>query len=653
MSYTWITPKTDWTNTTKFVYTDYNRIRNNLLYINDKINTDYPSKAQDLDLGNAKTGYTNEYYPSEFTAFEDALESFTRIGQDVNIGTRSYYKGNGEFISFDALNRLESCCLKWYTALNVTVQSISITPSSQTIIEEGTYNFTVSMYPASASSDNYTYTVQGATSAVTASKSGMTISLAVSELELQTITITVSYKNKTATANVKIGAGTWFIYNNQNRYYDFIYLGSDLDKSGVSTLLAHYAYGDNTSGKAEFEGCFGIEGQWGDDYLGENSEYMADIQAYVDKYFSEDLKEALQSVTKWMQRGYTDRYQYTSKFFLPSRDELMSSTSSSSIYTELKTVSYEYFSNSEQAKDRWNDGILDDGSSLFSILTRSIVDSAISGGGRRKNACIILSNNNYYYSSIYLSGFQYSIPIRPLFFLSNSLKVKQSSISGIDYIIDWTGNSQTTLSSIPVGSIVADTGYTGGGKVQRIIPETTDWTIPYWNTSTLSISYEPEDATNTGDLTVSIVSQTPSESGASVVIGSVQIVNGQLSVFASHLGTAVVKLKCGTVEQNVNITVANTASAAYLSQTRNGDAPYMGGFNIWSNSSPKTYYVVTNPKDAIDKDNYTYSLSQANIVSVSRNDDALTFTPVNAGSTVLTLSINGHDETVDITVNQA
>ena len=113
MSYTWITPKTDWTTTTRFEYTDYNRIRNNLLYINDMLNELYPDKAQTLDLGDAKTGYSNNYAVSEFTAFEDALESFTRIGRDVNVGDRNYYRGNDSFIWADALNRLEECCVRW------------------------------------------------------------------------------------------------------------------------------------------------------------------------------------------------------------------------------------------------------------------------------------------------------------------------------------------------------------------------------------------------------------------------------------------------------------------------------------------------------------------------------------------------------------
>lgn len=142
MSYTWITPKTDWTTTTRFEYTDYNRIRNNLLYINEKLNELYPDKAQTLDLGDAKTGYANEYAVSEFNAFEEALESFTRIGQDVNIGDRNYYRGNNSFIWADALNRLEQCCVRWKeisiipaTGLSLSVNRIDGVENSYVLVD--------------------------------------------------------------------------------------------------------------------------------------------------------------------------------------------------------------------------------------------------------------------------------------------------------------------------------------------------------------------------------------------------------------------------------------------------------------------------------------------------------------------------------------
>ena len=119
MSYEWITPKTDWVKTDQFTYQDYNRIRNNLLYLNEQINVNYPNLSKELDLGEEKTGYANDYYPSEFEAFEDALESFKRIGINVNIGERINYKGNSSFIDFASLNRIEKNCLNWKPNINI------------------------------------------------------------------------------------------------------------------------------------------------------------------------------------------------------------------------------------------------------------------------------------------------------------------------------------------------------------------------------------------------------------------------------------------------------------------------------------------------------------------------------------------------------
>lgn len=120
MSYEWITPKTDWAKTDQFTYQDYNRIRNNLLYLNEQINVNYPNLSRELDLGEEKAGYANDYYPSEFEAFEDALESFKRIGINVNLGERINHKGNSSFIDFASLNRIEKNCLNWKPNINIT-----------------------------------------------------------------------------------------------------------------------------------------------------------------------------------------------------------------------------------------------------------------------------------------------------------------------------------------------------------------------------------------------------------------------------------------------------------------------------------------------------------------------------------------------------
>lgn len=148
MARTWITPKTDWTKSDKFTIADYNRIRNNLLYLNDVINEKYPDKAQPLDLGDAMV-YSGNYYPSNFNAFEDALESFTRIGRNVNIGSKKTFAGNVSFIDYNELIRLESCCLRWYN-LSPAVESVTISPTSFELNRGEQQQLTVTVVPTDA-----------------------------------------------------------------------------------------------------------------------------------------------------------------------------------------------------------------------------------------------------------------------------------------------------------------------------------------------------------------------------------------------------------------------------------------------------------------------------------------------------------------------
>lgn len=195
----WITPKTDWSKTDKFTYTDYNRIRNNLLYINDELNQKYPDVAQTLDLGNA-LDYSANYYPSQFNAFEDALESFKRIGKDVNIGSKKTFHGNTAFIDYKELNRLENCCLRWYN-LSPTVQSVVISPNSFELNKGDTIQLTAIVEPADA---EYTITWSSSDNNVaTVDQNGLVTASAVRANSF-IITATVSQTgqtDKTATAN--------------------------------------------------------------------------------------------------------------------------------------------------------------------------------------------------------------------------------------------------------------------------------------------------------------------------------------------------------------------------------------------------------------------------------------------------------------------
>ena len=108
----WIEPKTDWIYGEALNIEDYNRIRNNLLYLNDKCNEHFPPDVQ-IDLGSEKVR-TDNYYASEFNAFEDALESINNRAYKYDLGSKMTFTMLGRFIGYEEKNRLESGCLRLY-----------------------------------------------------------------------------------------------------------------------------------------------------------------------------------------------------------------------------------------------------------------------------------------------------------------------------------------------------------------------------------------------------------------------------------------------------------------------------------------------------------------------------------------------------------
>jgi hypothetical protein len=166
------------------------------------LNERYPESAQPLDLGVALV-YASNYYPSQFNAFEEALESFTRIGVNVNIGSKKTFKGNDPFIDYNELNRLEKCCVKWYEYDPVIhVSSISISPSSASIKVGETKTFTVTCLPANAEDINDWVVTSSNTSVMTVVKNGTTI--IATGVGIGTATINVSVYKVFASATLKV-----------------------------------------------------------------------------------------------------------------------------------------------------------------------------------------------------------------------------------------------------------------------------------------------------------------------------------------------------------------------------------------------------------------------------------------------------------------
>ena len=109
----WITPKTDWQTGDKFNATDYNRIKNNLLYLHVKINELFPPATELPDLGEDKT-LSDYFFASEFNAFEDELESLNDRAYSFDIGQKQTFRDLGKFIAPDERNRIESATLRLY-----------------------------------------------------------------------------------------------------------------------------------------------------------------------------------------------------------------------------------------------------------------------------------------------------------------------------------------------------------------------------------------------------------------------------------------------------------------------------------------------------------------------------------------------------------
>lgn len=112
----WTTPKTNWVATDYINYTDYERIRNNLLHLH-AVASELYINVSDLDTMTAKTGFSNYPYASEWNALETNLH---RIFGDIvtvsSIGTKLTFYDNGATPDYNELNRIESATLSmWQT----------------------------------------------------------------------------------------------------------------------------------------------------------------------------------------------------------------------------------------------------------------------------------------------------------------------------------------------------------------------------------------------------------------------------------------------------------------------------------------------------------------------------------------------------------
>lgn len=106
----WHTPKTNWTVNDRFNFVDYNRIKNNLVYLH-QLAEELWNEFEIKNMGEDITEYTAFWDVDIFNMFESNLDLINQniFTQDFGISQRFFE--NGAFIKWDELNRIESAIL--------------------------------------------------------------------------------------------------------------------------------------------------------------------------------------------------------------------------------------------------------------------------------------------------------------------------------------------------------------------------------------------------------------------------------------------------------------------------------------------------------------------------------------------------------------
>lgn len=106
----WRTPKTNWKATDRFNFVDYNRIKNNLVYLH-QLSESLWSSFRISDMGEDITEYMAFWDVDVFNMFESNLELINQniLTQDFGVSQRFFE--NGAFIKWDELNRIEGAIL--------------------------------------------------------------------------------------------------------------------------------------------------------------------------------------------------------------------------------------------------------------------------------------------------------------------------------------------------------------------------------------------------------------------------------------------------------------------------------------------------------------------------------------------------------------
>ena len=107
----WHTPKTNWKPTDRFNYVDYNRIKNNLVYLHELAESLY-SQFSIIDMGEDIDTYAGYFTAQQFNNFESNLDTINKNIFTQDFGVSQRFFDNGVFIQWNELNRIESAILQ-------------------------------------------------------------------------------------------------------------------------------------------------------------------------------------------------------------------------------------------------------------------------------------------------------------------------------------------------------------------------------------------------------------------------------------------------------------------------------------------------------------------------------------------------------------
>lgn len=102
----WQEPKTNWAAGDRLNYPDYNRIKNNLMYIWKEACAVY-APFDIADMGDDMESEAEDWKVRYFNAFESNVDEINKHIFTQDYGIRQTFYENGPFIGYNELNRIE------------------------------------------------------------------------------------------------------------------------------------------------------------------------------------------------------------------------------------------------------------------------------------------------------------------------------------------------------------------------------------------------------------------------------------------------------------------------------------------------------------------------------------------------------------------